>query len=395
MTDLKKIRGLVAENRDKLIEYRRTIHSNPELSFHESETAAYITSQLDEMKIPYKTGVGGYGIVAHIGFSDQKVVALRADMDALPIQEENEVPYASKNAGVMHACGHDVHTACLLGAAQALKSVESTLGGKVRLLFQPAEERLPGGASLMIADGALRNPDVELIFGSHVFPDMEVGNVGFREGMYMASTDEIYITVKGEGGHGALPHTCVDPVLISAHLITALQQLVSRRSRPDMPTVLTIGKVVANGATNIIPDKVSLEGTLRTFDESWRAEAHELITGLATGLCKSMGGSAEIDIRKGYPCLVNDPQLTAWAKDIARELLGAEKVHDLPLRMTAEDFAWFAQEVPGCFYRLGTSNAEKKIGAPLHTSKFDIDEDALEIGATLMATLALRALAEK
>lgn len=377
-----------------LVQVRRTIHANPELSFHESETAKYIAEHLRKMEIPFTEGVGGFGIIAHIGHSDRKLIALRADIDALPIQEENEVEYASKNSGVMHACGHDVHTTCLLGAAKALKSVEAELNGTVRLLFQPAEEKLPGGASLMIADGALKNPDVELIFGQHVFPDMEVGNVGFRPGMYMASTDEIYITVRGKGGHAALPHTCIDPILISAHLITALQQMVSRHARADIPTVLSIGKISGLGATNVIPEKVEMEGTIRTLDEKWRQKLHTLIEKLVNQLCESMGAKAEIEIRKGYPCLVNNPELTEWSKTKAIELLGVEKVHDLPLRMTAEDFAYYAQEIPACFYRLGTSNKSKNIGAPLHTSRFNIDEDALETGASLMATLAVKALEE-
>ncbi len=388
------ISAKASASRDELIKDRRHLHAHPELSYQEKETAKYIAGRLTEMGIPFQENVGGYGIIAHVGKDGGKLVALRGDMDALPITEENEIDYASKNRGVMHACGHDVHTTCLLGAAQILKSMEGELNGKVRLLFQPAEERLPGGASLMIADGALKNPDVQLIFGQHVFPDMEVGQVGFREGMYMASADEIYITVKGKGGHAALPHTCIDPVLVSAHLLTALQQMVSRRAQPDLPTVLSFGKVIANGATNVIPDKVMLEGTMRTLNEEWRGKMHEHITEIVHGLCKSMGAEAELEIRRGYPCLVNDPELTSWSKQKAIELLGEENVHDLPLRMTAEDFAYFAQEIPACFYRLGTSNAIKKIGAPLHTSRFNIDEDALEIGASLMATLAAKALDE-
>lgn len=389
-----EIKKLIAGDRDQLVKIRRTIHANPELSFEEKETSGFIARQLREMDIPFAEGVGGYGIVAHIGKSDKKLVALRGDMDALPIQEENKVDYASRNPGVMHACGHDVHTTCLLGAAKALKAIEDQLNGTVRLLFQPAEERLPGGASLMIADGALKNPDVQLIFGEHVFPDMEVGNVGFREGMYMASTDELYIEVVGKGGHAALPHTCIDPILISAHLITALQQMVSRKAQADVPTVLSIGKIEGKGATNVIPESVKMEGTLRTLDEAWRETMHGHIEKLVHGICKSMGAEARLEIRKGYPCLINDPKLTAWAKQQAVELLGSDNVHDLPLRMTAEDFAYFAQEVPACFYRLGTSNKAKNIGAPLHTSKFDIDEDALFIGASLMASLAARALDE-
>src|SRR5690554_511723 len=385
---------MAADNHDDLVQDRRHLHANPELSFHELETSKYIAGRLRQMGIPFQENVGGYGIVAHVGNEGGKLIALRGDMDALPITEENDVEYVSKNEGVMHACGHDVHTTCLLGAAQILKSLEPQLKGMVRLLFQPAEERLPGGASLMIADGALKNPNVEMIFGQHVFPDMEVGHVGFRQGMYMASDDEIHITVKGKGGHGALPHTCIDPVLVSAHLITALQQMVSRRAQPDYPIVISIGKVIANGATNIIPDKVVMEGTMRTHDEEWRNKMHGYITELVHGLCKSMGAEADLEIRRGYPCLINDTELTAWAKQKAINLLGEKYVHDLPLRMTSEDFAFYAQEIPACFFRLGTSNAEKDIGAPLHTSKFDIDEDALEISASLMATLAFKALEE-
>lgn len=394
METIKEISHLAEQSRDVLIKDRRHLHAHPELSFHEIETSKYIANRLRQMGISFVENIGGYGIVAHIGKNEGKVVALRGDMDALPITEANEVSYKSKNVGVMHACGHDVHTTCLLGAAQILKTLEYKLNGKVRLLFQPAEEKLPGGASLMIADGALKNPDVDLIFGQHVFPDMEVGHVGFREGMYMASADEIYITVKGKGGHAALPHTCVDPVLISAHLITALQQMVSRRAKPDMPTVLSFGKVIANGATNVIPDTVRIEGTMRTLNEAWRSELHGLITKLVHELCESMGGSAELEIKVGYPCLVNNPKITAWAKEKAIEMLGEEYVHDLDLRMTAEDFAYYAQEIPACFFRLGTSNKQKNIGAPLHTDRFDIDEDALELGSSLMAILAFKALEE-
>ena len=394
MIDTFQIDTAVKERKSELISIRRHLHAHPELSFHEEQTAAFISKNLDEMGISHVGKVAGNGIVASIGKPGGKVVALRGDMDALPILEENEVEYASKNKGVMHACGHDVHTTCLLGAASVLKSVESELNGLVQLFFQPAEEKIPGGASLMIKEGVLKNPDVQMIFGQHVFPDMEVGNVGFKEGMYMASTDELYFTVKGKGGHAALPHTCIDPVLISSHLIVALQQMVSRRARADMPTVLSIGKVEARGATNIIPDKVHLEGTMRTINEEWRARMHTEIEQLAQNLCKSMGAEVELEIRRGYPNLVNDPAITSWAKSKAIEVLGEEKVHDLPIRMTAEDFAYFAQEVPACFYRLGTSNKATGVGAPLHTSRFDVDEDALVIGTCLMSTFAVKALEE-
>ena len=394
MTDSSQFHIAAQNKKDELIAIRRHLHAHPELSFHEEQTAAFISKKLDEMGISHVGKVGGNGIVASIGKHGGKVVALRGDMDALPILEENEVDYASTNKGVMHACGHDVHTTCLLGAASVLKSMESELNGLVQLFFQPAEEKIPGGASLMIKEGVLKNPDVQLIFGQHVFPDMEVGNVGFKGGMYMASTDELYITVKGKGGHAALPHTCIDPVLISSHLIVALQQMVSRKARADMPTVLSIGKVEAKGATNIIPDRVLMEGTMRTMNEEWRGKMHAEIEQLTNGLCKSMGAEVDLEIRKGYPSLVNDPDVTSWAKSKAVELLGDNKVHDLPIRMTAEDFAYFAQEVPACFYRLGTSNKAKGIGAPLHTSRFDVDEDALVIGTSLMSTFAAKALEE-
>ena len=394
MPETNVFHSLATNRKEELVAIRRHLHAHPELSYQEDETARFISKKLDEMGISHVGQIGGNGIVASIGTQGGKVVALRGDMDALPILEENDVPYASKNKGVMHACGHDVHTTCLLGAASVLKSMESDLNGLVQLIFQPAEERIPGGASLMIKDGILKNPDIQLIFGQHVFPDMEVGHVGFKEGMYMASADELYFTVKGKGGHAALPHTCIDPVLIASHLIVALQQMVSRRARADMPTVLSIGKVEAKGATNIIPDKVQLEGTMRTMNEELRDKMHKEIEQLANHLCKSMGAEVDIEIRKGYPSLVNDPKVTNWAKSKAIEVLGDDKVHDLPIRMTAEDFAYFAQEVPACFYRLGTSNKAAGIGAPLHTSRFDVDEDALVIGTSLMSTFAAKALDE-
>lgn len=382
--------------RDELVAHRRHIHAHPELSFEEEETARFVADRLRDMGVECRTGVGGHGVVAHIGNPSRGgIIALRADMDALPIQELNQVDYASKNEGVMHACGHDVHTASLLGAARLLKDREESLPGVVRLIFQPAEERLPGGASIMIEEGVLEDPDVQLIVGQHVYPDMEVGHVGFRPGMYMASTDEVYITIQGRGGHAALPHTLVDPVLVAAHLITAAQQLVSRRAFAAIPTVVSFGKVEARGATNIIPDHVRLEGTIRTMDEAWRADLHQHLRRLATDLAHSMGAEAEVDIKKGYPCLTNDPAATERAKQVAVEALGADKVHDLDIRMTAEDFAYYARRIPACFYRLGTSNAAANIGAPLHTGRFDIDEDALTIGAGLMAAIADDALTQR
>jgi amidohydrolase len=387
------IHNLATEAHEALIGIRRHLHAHPELSFHEKETSAYVAKVLRSWDIPCTEGVGGYGVVGLIGKSGTgNVVALRGDMDALPIREENEVDYASRNPGVMHACGHDVHTTCLLGAAKVLKAIEHKLPGQVKLIFQPAEERIPGGASLMIKDGVLNDPHVELIFGQHVYPEMEVGHVGFRGGIYMASADELYITIHGKGGHAALPHKNIDPVLISAHLITAIQQLVSRRALPTVPAVVSIGRVIAEGATNIIPDKVVMEGTMRTMDEAVRAKLHDALETLVHQLAASMGGSATLEIRKGYPALVNDEELTAWSKSMAIELLGEAHVHDLEMRMTAEDFAYFAQVRPACFLRLGVNNASKGLGAPLHTSKFNIDEDALITGSALMAYLAAQSL---
>jgi len=389
------IYSLAEKYHKELIEVRRHLHSNPELSFQEEKTAAFISEKLDLLGLDYQMNIGGHGLIADIvGGSKGKLVALRGDMDALPIDELNDVPYKSKNTGVMHACGHDVHTTCLLGAAKILIENQPALKGTVRLIFQPAEERIPGGASLMIKENVLKNPDVELIFGQHVYPDMEVGNVGFKPGMYMASADELYITIYGKGGHAGLPHKSIDPILIASEVVTSIQQLVSRRANASTPTVVSIGKFVGDGATNVIPNQVSLEGTIRTMDEEWREELHRLLENLINGICEAMGGNAHIEIRKGYPALINDHQLTLWAKEKAIELLGNENVHDLDLRMTAEDFSYFAREVPACFFRLGTSNKDKNIGAPLHTPHFDIDEEAIKVGSSLMATLALKALEE-
>jgi amidohydrolase len=351
----------------------------------------FVCSKLEEHGISYRSGVAGTGIVADIqGAGPGPVLALRGDMDALPIQELSEISYRSCNAGVMHACGHDVHTASALGAAIILHRMRDEWKGAVRCIFQPGEERLPGGASLMIAEGVLEEPPVDLIIAQHVFPDLPAGQVGFKPGMYMASADEVYITVKGKGGHGAMPHLNIDPVLIAAHLITGLQQVVSRKAPPTVPTVLSFGKVIANGATNVIPDEVRLEGTFRTLDETWRAAAHKEIEEITRGICKSMGGSCDVEVRMGYPYLQNDEALTISCADSARTYLDDENVIELPLRMTAEDFSYFSQKIPACFYRLGTSSVDReKFTDSVHTPRFDIEEEALEIGMGMMAFLAL------
>lgn len=374
---------------------RRHLHQYPELSFAEHETVRYLAGRLDDYGIPYRPAAGT-GLVAEIrgGGGPGQTVALRADLDALPITERNEVDYRSRNPGVMHACGHDVHTACLLGAARILNGVRGHFAGTVRLLFQPGEEKLPGGATLMIRDGALREPTPGALFGQHVHPPLAAGRVGFRPGIYMASTDELYLSVHGRGGHGAMPHQTVDPVVITAQLITALQQLISRETDPTLPAVLTFGRIESEGgATNVIPNAVHLQGTLRTLDEDWRRELHERLRRTATGLAAALGGRAELRIEHGYPFLKNDVPLTEWARSQAQCFLGEERVAELPIRMTGEDFAFYTHHVPACFYRLGVARPGGPPAPSVHTDTFDVDEACLETGAGLMAWLAVGRLA--
>jgi amidohydrolase len=373
---------------------RRHIHANPELSFKEIQTGKYIAEQLEVMGVEYQHGMAENGVVGLIKGKnpDKKVVALRADIDALPITEANEVSYKSQNEGIMHACGHDVHTASLLGAARILNDLKTDFEGTIKLIFQPAEELLPGGASIMIKEGVLRNPIPTSIFGQHVHPPLETGKIGLRGGMYMASADEIYITITGKGGHGAMPQECIDPVTIAAQMITALQQVISRQLDQTVPALLTFGSIIANGSTNIIPNEVKIKGTFRCMNEEWRMIAHEKMYKMGVGIVEAMGGKCEFNIMKGYPCLFNDEPLTAKVKDFAIEYLGKENVVDLPLRMTAEDFSYYSQEMPATFYRLGTGNIAKGITSPVHTDTFDIDELALEVGAGLMAWLAVKEL---
>ena len=376
----------------KLVEIRKHLHQHPELSFEENKTADFVFSTLKSVGL-HPERMAKTGVVAMInGGHSGPVIALRADLDALPIQEMNDVPYKSLNNGVMHACGHDVHTASLLGAAMILNDLKADLSGSIKLIFQPGEEKLPGGASIMIKEGVLENPKPASIVGQHVFPELEVGKVGFRSGMYMASCDEIHITVKGKGGHGAMPHLAIDPVLISAHLVIALQQVVSRKSNPLIPSVLSIGKFIANGATNVIPDQVKLEGTFRTFDEEWRIEAHQEIMKIAENLVSSMGGTCDIDIKKGYPFVYNDEELTERSRLSAAKYLGEQNVVELPMRATGEDFSFYTQAMPGTFYRLGVANAAKGITHPVHSAHFDADEEALRIGSGLMAWIAMNEL---
>lgn len=388
-----KIQALAESIHKDVINLRRHLHANPELSYAEYQTSAFIKVQLDILGIQW-TSMADTGIVALIkgGKPSESVIALRADMDALPITEANDVPYKSQNVGVMHACGHDVHTSSLLGVAKILTDLKSEFGGTVKLIFQPAEEKLPGGASIMIKEGVLENPKPHAVIGQHVMPLIDAGKIGIRSGKYMASTDELYVTVKGKGGHGAQPQQNVDPVLITAHILVALQQVVSRIADPKLPTVLSFGKVIANGATNIIPNEVQLEGTFRTMDETWRAEAHKRMKKMAEGIAESMGGSCDFNIVNGYPFLINEEKLTAKVRECAVDYLGEENVLDIDIWMAAEDFAYYSQASDACFYRLGTRNEKKGIISSVHTPTFDIDESALKISVGLMAYTALKQL---
>lgn len=388
-----KVQQLAGEIFADVVDNRRHIHANPELSFHEHETSAFVASKLDALGIPYSK-MADTGIVALIKghLPSDNVIALRADMDALPILEANDVSYKSKNEGVMHACGHDVHTSSLLGTAAILRQLKDDFGGTVKLIFQPAEEKLPGGASVMIREGVLENPKPQAVIGQHVMPLIDTGKVGFRSGKYMASTDELYVTVRGKGGHGAQPHQNIDPVLITSHIIIALQQIVSRMADPKLPCVLSFGKVLANGATNVIPNEVYLEGTFRTFDENWRAEAHQKMKKMAEGIAESMGGSCEFTVMKGYPFLVNEEKLTEAVRGYAEDYLGKENVEDLDIWMAAEDFAYYSQVADSCFYRLGTRNETRGITSSVHTPTFDVDEEALKVSTGLMAYIALKQL---
>ncbi|TCJ18626.1 amidohydrolase [Flaviaesturariibacter flavus] len=368
------------------IAVRRHLHAHPELSYEEYETSAYVQEKLRALNIPFRvmatTGVIGIIEGRNPG---SRVVALRADMDALPINEENEVEYKSTRPGVMHACGHDVHTTCLLGAARILAETKDQWEGTVKLLFQPGEERNPGGASLLIKEGALQNPAPERIFGLHVNPQLEVGLVSFRGGKVMASADELYITIKGPGGHAAAPNWTVDTILVASHIVVALQQVISRNNHPLSPSVLTISAFNGGYTTNVIPSEVKLMGTFRAMDEEWRFKAHEIIRRIVTGTAESMGATADVHIDVGYPTVYNNEALSAAARRLAEGYLGEARVQETEVRMGAEDFGYYSQVIPGCFYRLGTANKAKGITAGVHTPVFNIDESAIETGIGLMA----------
>ncbi|MFC5410479.1 M20 family metallopeptidase [Larkinella bovis] len=394
-----QIKALARHYAADIIANRRHLHAHPELSFNEYNTARFVAEQLKAIGLTPQEGVAGTGLVALIegrggngALSENRVVGLRADMDALPIHEANDVPYKSTVEGVMHACGHDVHTSSLLGTARILQELRDQFEGTVKLVFQPAEEKAPGGASLMIKDGVLENPAPASMIGQHVAPNVPVGKIGFREGMYMASTDELYLTVIGKGGHGAMPDQLVDPVLIASHIIVALQQIISRNRKPANPSVLSFGRFIADGVTNVIPNVVNIEGTFRCMDEEWREDGLRRMKKMAEGMAEAMGARCEFTVVRGYPFLKNHPELTRRMRSAATEYMGADNIVNLDLWMAGEDFAFYSQVVDSCFYRLGTRNEERGIVSGVHTPTFDIDESALEIGAGLMSWLAVEEL---
>jgi len=389
-----KIKQLAKDYASEVVANRRYLHTNPELSFQEFNTARFVAQKLKDIGLTPQEGIANTGVVALIEGKNpgSKVVGLRADMDALPIFEKNDVPYKSVNEGVMHACGHDAHTSSLLGTAKILHQLRDQFEGTIKLVFQPAEEKAPGGASIMIKEGVLENPAPNSMLGQHVAPNIPVGKIGFREGMYMASTDELYLTIKGKGGHGAMPDQLIDPVLIASHVIVSLQQIISRNRKPANPSVLSFGRFIADGVTNVIPNEVTIQGTFRCMDEEWREDGLRRMKKMAEGITEAMGGVCDFEIVNGYPFLKNHPELTRRLKNEAIEYMGKENVIDLDLWMAGEDFAFYSQVVDSCFYRLGTRNESRGIISGVHTPTFDIDEASLEIGPGLMSWLAIREL---
>ncbi len=383
-----RIKQLSKEYASEFIEVRRHLHANPELSYQEFETSKFIQSKLSDWNISFEVKANT-GVVALIKGKnpESRCIALRGDMDALPIKEENNIPYKSLNEGVMHACGHDVHTTCLLGAAKILNELKHEFEGTVKLIFQPGEERNPGGASLMIKEGVLENPKPQGIIGLHVNPSLQVGKLSFRKGRVMASADEIYLTIKGKGGHAAAPHLTQDTVLIASHLIVSLQQIISRNNNPLSPSVLSICSVQGGNTTNVIPSEVKLMGTFRAMDETWRRKAHQLITKHATELVHSMGAEIDLHIDVGYPCVDNDDKLTEQCWRSAEEYISKNNVEETEVRMGAEDFGYYTQLIPGCFYRLGVRNEPAGIIHNVHTPLFNVDENAIEVGMGMMAWL--------
>jgi hippurate hydrolase len=384
------IKSLASTYFEEYRSIRHHLHANPELSFKEFETSKFVQAQLTSIGIPFSI-LGETGVIGIIkGNPSNRVIALRADMDALPIHEENKVSYASTKDGVMHACGHDVHTTCLLGAARILNELKDQWDGTIILIFQPGEEKNPGGASILIKDGVLKNPVPQRIYGQHVHPQLEVGRMNFASGKVMASADEIYITIKGKGGHAAKPNLTADTILTAAQIVNALQQLISRNNNPLSPSVLSICSIQGGSTTNVIPSEVKMMGTFRAMDEKWRFEAHERIRTIVESTAKANGAEVELEISIGYPSVINDEETTALGKALAIDLIGAENVGVAEVSLGAEDFGYYTQEIPGCFYRLGTGNMKKGIVSGVHTPTFDIDEEAIKLGISMMAFLGAK-----
>jgi hippurate hydrolase len=384
------IRQLAKKYAPETIEIRHHLHAHPELSYKEFQTSAFVQEKLKALGIPFeiKATTGVVGMIQGKN-PDKRVIALRADMDALPIREENAISYKSQNEGIMHACGHDAHTSILLGASKILQELKSEWEGTIKLIFQPGEEKNPGGASLLIKEGVLHNPKPQAIFGLHVHPGLETGKFSFRGGPSMASADEIYITVRGKGGHASTPHLTVDTVLVASHIVVALQQIISRNKNPALPSVLTISSFQGGYTTNVIPSEVKLMGTFRAMDESWRFQAHKLIHQICKGIAQSMGAEIDVLVDVGYPVVNNDELLYTMAKSWAEEYAGRENIQETEVRMGSEDFGYYTQEIPGCFYRLGVMNVAKGITSGVHTPTFNIDESAIEKGMGMMAWLGV------
>ncbi len=395
---LKELNAKIAAVFPKIVSIRRHIHQHPELSFQEYETSAYIQQQLRELGIPFEV-VAQTGVVAVLTgqkSASDDIVVLRADIDALPIDEQNDVDYKSKNSGVMHACGHDFHTANLLGAASLLNDYKTEFSGKIVLLFQPAEEKIPGGAIQVLESGILESfgGTIKAVLGLHVSPRVSVGKVGLRSGRFMASSDEFYFTIKGRGGHAAEPHRAVDPIMIGAQLLTTLQQVVSRKANPDVPSVLTFGRFIGDGAANVIPEEVKLAGTFRTMDEIWRKEALEMVAEIAATLPVSLGAKVEVEVRHGYPALYNDPALTQKVKTIIAETMGNSVPQDLEIWMAAEDFAYYSYRYPSLFMLIGTNNDDSTTQYGLHNPQFNLDEKAFETSIAVLVNAAISLLNE-
>lgn len=393
------IRNGAAELQSRVVEIRRHLHSIAELSFEEVETSAYIAGELKAAGISFES-VAGTGLIAHIeglregASGNNDAVVLRADIDALPIEELSDLPFKSKNRGVMHACGHDVHAAVLLATLLLLNSRRELFGGNILGLFQPGEELCPGGASLVLKEKPFDRWNIKAFIGEHVAAELFSGQLGLRAGQYMASSDEIRITVHGRGGHAALPHTTIDPITPAAQMLLSIKEIAKGEDLPA-PTVVAIGKVMAEGATNIIPSNVYMEGTMRTFNEAWRAEIKSRIRSIAADIATENGATVSVDIADGYPCVFNNEELTSKAQTILSSLWGEEHIEQLDLRMTAEDFGFYTELYPSLFYRLGVKHRDGSSCGLLHNANFNPDESGLSVGIASLSMLAIELLNSK